>query len=98
MRAASWFGFVRAWLPGFRSSQFARAFSQPTPTGAADSENVKLGIISDTHGLLRPEVLSALRGPGRTNWRQTLAAYTEPRVLQLLALGFSSGLPLLLTY
>jgi hypothetical protein len=24
---------------------------------------VKLGIISDTHGLLRPEVLSALRGP-----------------------------------
>src|ERR1700691_4082668 len=38
------------------------------------------------------------RGPGRTNWRQTLAAYTEPRVLQVLALGFSSGLPLLLTY
>jgi len=35
---------------------------------------------------------------GRTNWRQTLAAYTEPRVLQVLALGFSSGLPLLLTY
>ena len=34
----------------------------------------------------------------RTNWRQTLAAYTEPRVLQVLALGFSSGLPLLLTY
>jgi PAT family beta-lactamase induction signal transducer AmpG len=38
------------------------------------------------------------RGPGRTNWRQTLAAYTELRVLQVLALGFSSGLPLLLTY
>jgi PAT family beta-lactamase induction signal transducer AmpG len=38
------------------------------------------------------------RAPGRTNWRQTLAAYTEPRVLQVLALGFSSGLPLLLTY
>lgn len=36
--------------------------------------------------------------PGRTNWRRTLAAYTEPRVLQVLALGFSSGLPLLLTY
>ncbi len=34
----------------------------------------------------------------RTNWRKTLAAYTEPRVLQVLALGFSSGLPLLLTY
>ena len=34
----------------------------------------------------------------RKNWRQTVAAYTEPRVLQVLALGFSSGLPLLLTY
>jgi len=34
----------------------------------------------------------------RTNWRQTIAAYTQPRVLQVLALGFSSGLPLLLTY
>jgi len=36
--------------------------------------------------------------PARTNWRQAAAAYTEPRVLQVLALGFSSGLPLLLTY
>ncbi len=34
----------------------------------------------------------------RTNWRQTFAAYTQPRVLQVLALGFASGLPLLLTY
>jgi PAT family beta-lactamase induction signal transducer AmpG len=34
----------------------------------------------------------------RANWRQTVAAYTQPRVLQVLALGFSSGLPLLLTY
>ncbi len=32
------------------------------------------------------------------NWRKAIAAYTEPRVLQVLALGFSSGLPLLLTY
>jgi PAT family beta-lactamase induction signal transducer AmpG len=32
------------------------------------------------------------------NWRRGLAAYTEPRVLQVLALGFASGLPLLLTY
>jgi PAT family beta-lactamase induction signal transducer AmpG len=37
-------------------------------------------------------------GHARTNWRQAVAAYTEPRVLQVLALGFSSGLPLLLTY
>ena len=33
-----------------------------------------------------------------TNWRLAVAAYTKPRVLQVLALGFSSGLPLLLTY
>ena len=34
----------------------------------------------------------------QSNWRRAVAAYTEPRVLQVLALGFSSGLPLLLTY
>ena len=34
----------------------------------------------------------------RTKWRLAVAAYTEPRVLQVLALGFASGLPLLLTY
>ena len=34
----------------------------------------------------------------QTNWRHALATYTQPRVLQVLALGFSSGLPLLLTY
>src|SRR3954466_1007153 len=34
----------------------------------------------------------------RKNWREAVAAYTEPRVLQVLALGFASGLPLLLTY
>src|ERR1700728_1686701 len=33
-----------------------------------------------------------------TNWRRAIAAYTEPRVLQVLALGFASGFPLLLTY
>ena len=37
-------------------------------------------------------------GHARTNWRHAVAAYTEPRVLQVLALGFASGLPLLLTY
>ena len=33
-----------------------------------------------------------------TNWRRAVAAYTGRRVLQILALGFASGLPLLLTY
>lgn len=37
-------------------------------------------------------------GRARTNWRLAVAAYTQPRVLQVLALGFASGLPLLLTY
>jgi MFS transporter, PAT family, beta-lactamase induction signal transducer AmpG len=37
-------------------------------------------------------------GPAQTNWRQAVAEYTEPRVLQVLALGFASGLPFLLTY
>jgi len=32
------------------------------------------------------------------DWRRAIKAYTEPRVLQVLALGFASGLPLLLTY
>jgi PAT family beta-lactamase induction signal transducer AmpG len=37
-------------------------------------------------------------GHARTNFRQVVAAYTHPRVLEVLVLGFSSGLPLLLTY
>lgn len=37
-------------------------------------------------------------GRAGTNWRQAVATYTQPRVLQVLALGFASGLPLLLTY
>ncbi len=32
------------------------------------------------------------------NWRHAVAAYTDRRVLQVLALGFASGLPFLLTY
>ena len=38
------------------------------------------------------------KGRARTNWQQAVATYTQPRVLQVLALGFASGLPLLLTY
>ena len=33
-----------------------------------------------------------------SGWRRSLAAYTDRHVLQVLALGFSSGLPLMLTY
>jgi PAT family beta-lactamase induction signal transducer AmpG len=37
-------------------------------------------------------------GHATTNWRHAVATYTEPQVLRVLALGFASGLPLLLTY
>jgi PAT family beta-lactamase induction signal transducer AmpG len=40
----------------------------------------------------------ASEGKAATNWRHVIAAYTQPQVLRVLALGFSSGLPLLLTY
>src|SRR5579863_338500 len=35
---------------------------------------------------------------GATGWQNSVKAYTNPHVLQVLALGFASGLPLLLTY
>ena len=35
---------------------------------------------------------------GMTSWRRSLAVYTDRRVLLILALGFASGLPLLLTF
>src|SRR5580700_1900504 len=35
---------------------------------------------------------------GATNWQGSLKAYTNRHVLQVLALGFASGLPLLLTF
>src|SRR5579863_2380741 len=34
---------------------------------------------------------------GATGWQNSVKAYTNPHVLQVLALGFASGLPLLLT-
>src|SRR5579863_3749184 len=35
---------------------------------------------------------------GATGWQNSVKAYTNPHVLQVLALGFASGLPLLLTF
>src|SRR5712671_3787134 len=35
---------------------------------------------------------------GMTGWRNSLAVYTDRRVLLVLLLGFSSGIPLLLTF
>jgi len=44
------------------------------------------------------ELSPIYEGHARTKWRDAVAAYTQPRVLQVLALGFASGLPFLLTY
>ena len=44
------------------------------------------------------ESSSTIEERAATNWRNSVKAYTDWRVLQVLALGFASGLPLLLTY
>jgi PAT family beta-lactamase induction signal transducer AmpG len=44
------------------------------------------------------ELSDTTEGRATSNWRRSVAAYTDRRVLQVLALGFASGLPLLLTY
>src|SRR6476619_2791512 len=40
---------------------------------------------------------SAPTTPARTSWRDGLAVYLQPRVLIVLLLGFSAGLPLALS-
>jgi PAT family beta-lactamase induction signal transducer AmpG len=40
---------------------------------------------------------NARRAEGRRNWRETLEVYLDRRMLVILLMGFSSGLPLLLT-
>src|SRR5215470_16621431 len=44
------------------------------------------------------ELSSITGGRAATNLRNSVRAYTDRRVLQVLALGFASGLPLLLTF
>jgi len=44
-----------------------------------------------------PEVPSPAATSARTSWRESLAVYLQPRVLIVLLLGFSSGLPLALS-
>jgi PAT family beta-lactamase induction signal transducer AmpG len=44
------------------------------------------------------ELAGITEGRAATDWRRSAAAYTDRRVLQVLALGFASGLPFLLTY
>src|SRR5262245_41012248 len=44
-----------------------------------------------------PEAPSPAAVPARASWRESLAVYLQPRVLIVLFLGFSSGLPLALS-
>jgi PAT family beta-lactamase induction signal transducer AmpG len=44
------------------------------------------------------EEISGIAKRGATNWQRSVKAYTNRNVLQVLALGFASGLPLLLTF
>src|SRR5579862_6263326 len=41
---------------------------------------------------------SGIEETGATGWQRSVKAYTNRHVLQILILGFSSGLPLLLTF
>jgi MFS transporter, PAT family, beta-lactamase induction signal transducer AmpG len=44
-----------------------------------------------------PEAPSPTASPARASWRESLAVYLQPRVLIVMLLGFSSGLPLALS-
>src|SRR6266566_8731211 len=44
-----------------------------------------------------PEATPSATVPPPTSWRESLAVYLQPRVLIVLLLGFSSGLPLALS-
>jgi PAT family beta-lactamase induction signal transducer AmpG len=65
-----------------------------------DSKKAELfqRLIQDTRKTEMTDLPRTNEVHARTNWRQAVSTYTEPRVLQVLALGFASGLPLLLTY
>ncbi|MCF2521797.1 MFS transporter [Bradyrhizobium sp. G127] len=44
-----------------------------------------------------PEIVKPSEAPPRATWREAMAVYLQPRVLIVLFLGFSSGLPLALS-
>src|SRR5690349_23735012 len=44
-----------------------------------------------------PEAPCSAATPARASWRDSLAVYLQPRVLIVMLLGFSSGLPLALS-
>jgi len=61
--------------------QGPRRDSRPRPSGSAEKP-VILGLISDTHGLLRPEAIEALRGSNRILHAGDVGA---PEILEALA-------------
>jgi PAT family beta-lactamase induction signal transducer AmpG len=78
-----------------RGSGDRRYNHSPARAWFSNTNNIKRGVGENTK--MKP--LSRINQPhAPTNWRHAVAAYTQPRVLQVLALGFASGLPFLLTY
>jgi MFS transporter, PAT family, beta-lactamase induction signal transducer AmpG len=81
-----------SFMLGRRYSTFV--FSDPSFKKADVGQQAEIG-----YPKIEMKELSRINeGHARKSWRQAVAPYTERRVLQVLALGFSSGLPLLLTY
>ena len=66
----------------------------PAPLGARVRAPAG-GRISDALG--EGEGLSHYRAGRRSGWFASLAVYREPRLIAILLMGFSSGLPLALT-
>lgn len=77
-------------MPALLHDCFPRSFTQRAEAGQEAG--------SSARKLKMKEDLKFDKAPAGTDWRHAFATYTERRVLQVLALGFSSGLPLLLTY
>jgi MFS transporter, PAT family, beta-lactamase induction signal transducer AmpG len=76
---------LRSLVPGWRCSRLGSR--DPSFKRLIQGAHIEMKESSPTH-----------EAQAKRDWRRAVKAYTEPRVLQVLALGFASGLPLLLTY
>ena len=62
------------------------------------SEPLPLPERAEREGLLPPEAGRLPPWRRRPGWLSSLAVYREPRLIAVLVMGFSSGLPLALTF
>ncbi len=87
-------------MPGKSRRESSFTFSAPIPEAiAALGEREKrpnlLALRHDRSGRRPPPKAPATRP--RASWRESIAVYLQPRVLIVMLLGFSSGLPLALS-